>query len=131
MDRAKYSNLNRINRCKLGNLPGAKESNRTAMVSINLLRNTESKDVGMRPLVRMLNEMTSTLTSLFVFSPKKNNSMCKYYGHVIRGSWFGPVPKCADCGSKIATSDELRKAQPQASKAKCVGANTARHSISH
>ncbi|MBX9690510.1 MAG: hypothetical protein K2X27_27590 [Candidatus Obscuribacterales bacterium] len=29
---------------------------------------------------------------------KNTNSMCKYYGHIIQGSWEGAFPKCRDCG---------------------------------
>ncbi len=45
---------------------------------------------------------------------QKTNSMCRYYGHVIHGSWQGSCPNCADCGIKITSPDQLRKAAPRA-----------------
>lgn len=56
--------------------------------------------------------------SVLVNAPLKaarlNNSMCKYYGHVIQGAWQGYLPKCRDCGAEISSPDQLRKASPTA-----------------
>ena len=46
---------------------------------------------------------------------KRDNSMCKFYGHVIQGSWEGYYPRCGDCGCEIHTPDQLRKASPNKS----------------
>ena len=42
----------------------------------------------------------------------RNNSMCKYYGHVIEKNWSGHLPTCTDCGTKVTSPDQLRKASP-------------------
>ncbi len=53
-----------------------------------------------------------TLLNSPVKKSELNNSMCKYYGHVIQGAWQGHLPKCADCGSEISSPDQLRKSSP-------------------
>src|SRR5579883_1825380 len=64
-------------------------------------------------LTAKINKILFSIYSQLMFSiPERSNSMCKYYGHVIRGSWRGYLPKCADCGKIIQSAIELRKAQP-------------------
>jgi hypothetical protein len=41
--------------------------------------------------------------------PVQRKSQCQMYGHVRpSGSWSGPYPKCAECGTVITSEDELR-----------------------
>jgi hypothetical protein len=54
----------------------------------------------------------SVLVNAPINAVRLNNSMCKYYGHVIQGPWQGYLPKCRDCGSEISSPDQLRKASP-------------------
>ncbi len=58
----------------------------------------------------------SSLKAALIGPLKKSgpqNSMCKFYGHVIQGAWNGYLPKCADCGCEISSPDQLRKASPK------------------
>lgn len=48
-----------------------------------------------------------------LLSAPKNNSMCKFYGHVIESPWKGYNPHCRDCGCEIKSPDQLRKAHPR------------------
>lgn len=55
-------------------------------------------------------ELWSWLT---IKEPELNHSMCKYYGHVIRDSWYGAWKDhatCDDCGAKVNNPKQLRKA---------------------
>lgn len=65
------------------------------------------------PLVAFIHAVAKSIQeSMFDLCSKKdnrNNTMCKNYGHVIRGKWAGYLPKCADCGQTISSSDQLRK----------------------
>jgi hypothetical protein len=60
--------------------------------------------------VNLMTELQHLFGGLLVAAPKKNNSMCKYYGHVIKGKWASELPHCADCGHLIHSPEELRKA---------------------
>ena len=55
-------------------------------------------------------EVQNLMAALMYVAPAKPNSMCKYYGHVIKGSWKNELPNCADCGTLIKCSSELRTA---------------------
>ncbi len=52
----------------------------------------------------------------FFTSPRgaKKDRFCKHYGHIILGAWQSCYPNCGDCGVKITSPDQLRKAAPRA-----------------
>lgn len=83
------------------------------------LRAAQMKEDKVRKIfAAVCNEMQAAIGGLFAFTPQKKNSMCKYYGHVIRGTWSGHLPKCDDCGCEVNSPDMLRKAQPMPSNVK-------------
>lgn len=88
-------------------------SQRITRSNLLTLRAAEMKEDNVRKIwSSVVNEIKSAFSSLFAAKQEKANSMCKYYGHVIRGNtWQGYLPKCADCGETISAPDQLRKAQ--------------------
>ncbi len=88
---------------------------RSNLLSLRAANLKENK--GRRLIASLLQALSSTFSSLFAVPEKKTNSMCKYYGHVIRNNrWEGALPKCADCGCEISTPDQLRKSNTQAAR---------------
>lgn len=80
-----------------------------------VLRAVNARRLSARVVLDAVAALLSDIGSLFVpRTPQKTNSMCRYYGHVIQGSWQGSCPNCADCGIKITSPDQLRKAAPRA-----------------
>lgn len=85
---------------------GISRDNLIALRNCDLQQNSTQK-----MLAQALGALNSTIASLFAFGPKKVQSMCKYYGHVVdKKSWQGGFPRCEDCGCQITNPDQLRKA---------------------
>jgi len=78
------------------------------------LRAAELKEDKVRKIFgNVCNDLHAAIFGLFAIKPAKKNSMCKYYGHVIRDThWKGYLPKCDDCGCEVNNPDQLRKASP-------------------
>lgn len=75
------------------------------------LRSAQMRDSGVKRWCgQVVGDISTGLSALFAPAPAKVNSMCKYYGHIIRGAWSGELPHCADCGQRISNPDQLRKA---------------------
>lgn len=90
-----------------------KASQRITRSNLLTLRAAQMREDKVRKIFdSMLKEMQAAIGGLFAVKQEKPNSMCKYYGHVIRGSWNGYLPKCADCGCQIDSPSMLRKAEP-------------------
>lgn len=106
MKRATYETLARVS------TPAAVSSHqRLTAGDLRGLKDAQLKEDPIRKMFEGIrHELGALFGSLFFGQPQKTNSMCKYYGHVIRGPWAGFLPVCADCGVKIHTSAELRKA---------------------
>jgi hypothetical protein len=85
-------------------------SQRITRQNLLTLRAAEMKEDKVRKIfASVCNELHAAIGSLFAVKPAKSNSMCKYYGHVIRGAWSGYLPKCDDCGCEVSNPSELRK----------------------
>jgi hypothetical protein len=74
-------------------------------IDIPSLRSTLKHAPRRAPWVKLV---ADCFASLLLWQTSKN-SMCKYYGHVVRGRWSGLFPKCADCGKTIEDPKQLRK----------------------
>lgn len=83
------------------------------------LRSAEMRDDNKvrKIFAAICSEFQALIGGLFAMQPQKKNSMCKYYGHVIRGTWSGYLPKCDDCGCEVNNPSMLRKASAQQVKA--------------
>ena len=89
-------------------------SQRITRSNLLTLRAAQMREDKVRKIFdSMLREVQSAIGGLFAVKQEKPNSMCKYYGHVIRGQWAGHLPKCADCGCEINSPSMLRKADVQ------------------
>lgn len=76
-----------------------------------VLRAVNARRLNTGIVVEALVAFWGDMQALFMSrTSQKTNSMCRYYGHVIQGSWQGSCPNCADCGIKITSPDQLRKA---------------------
>jgi hypothetical protein len=94
-----------------GTYPVIKANPRITRENLMTMRTLAAQEDSPRKMIAtILNEVQSLLNSLWFFVPEKKNSMCKYYGHVIKGQWHGDHPNCADCGSRITSPSELRTA---------------------
>lgn len=104
---SKYTHINRLSKA-----PQCKESS-ISRDNLKSLKAAELKEDAVRKTVtQLLSGVSGVLAELWAPTPVKVNSMCKYYGHVInQAQWKGYLPKCADCGSEISDSAQLRKAQ--------------------
>ena len=107
---SRYTHTNRLNK-----VPKGKE-NSISRDNLNSLKAAELKEDAVRKTIsQLLSGISSAVADLWAPAPVKVNSMCKYYGHVIdQAQWKGYLPKCADCGSEISDSAQLRKAQTAA-----------------
>jgi len=91
---------------------GSQRITRSNLLSLRAADLKENK--GRRLVESVLRAISNAFSGLFIVRQGKTNSMCKYYGHVIRNNrWEGYLPKCDDCGCEIATPDQLRKSHPQ------------------
>lgn len=92
-------------------------SQRITRSNLLTLRAAQMKEDKVRKIFSVVcNELYAAIGGLFAVQKGKSNSMCKYYGHVIRGSWSGYLPKCDDCGCEVSSPSQLRKAMPQQAK---------------
>lgn len=97
------------------NRPNARRQRaRITSEQVQQLRNTGSHKIC--PVQKFTATFSENVKNVFaaLFAPKveKVHAMCKYYGHVIEGSWAGHTPKCLDCGTKVTAPEMLRKANP-------------------
>jgi hypothetical protein len=90
-------------------------SQRITRTNLLTLRAAELNENKFRKVVSSLvNDVQALVGGMFAVQKGKNDSMCKYYGHVIPGkNWEGYLPKCGDCGAEISNPSQLRKASPQ------------------
>jgi hypothetical protein len=78
-----------------------------------MLRAAEMKEDKVRKVfASLVTELAALFNGMLFVKPERSTNMCKNYGHVIRGPWYGHLPKCADCGCTISHPSELRKAMP-------------------
>ncbi len=59
--------------------------------------------------LRVASELLSGIRSLFAV-PSKKVIQCENYGHVILSRWETLHPKCTECGAKIMSPEDLRRA---------------------
>lgn len=76
------------------------------------LRRKDMQKTAIVSPVHLLKQFINSLAWHFIArSNLLHTKMCENYGHTIEGqSWTVSGIKCRDCGKKVTTSDELRKA---------------------
>lgn len=100
-----------VSRCSAA--PSRTGNPRITRDDLQSLRTVSQKKAG--GVARFVNSFVKNMQSLYfqlMAGRPETNRMCKNYGHVIRGNWSGYLPCCADCGARINSPDELRKALP-------------------
>ena len=104
---SKTSHLNRLSKAHERKENSIHRDNLSALKAAELRGDTVRKTV-----FQLLCDISAAMANLWAPKRAKVNSMCKYYGHVIdRSQWKDYLPKCADCGSEISDSSQLRKSQ--------------------